>query len=245
MNGLQLNAYWIANYCFDVMTLQAMVAVTIFLMMSFDELWKVSLLVFASWPFAIVAVIYAFSFFAKDAAQGQIIFIVSQLLIMLCVSQLAFNLRMVETIEFIADLALWVLRLLPSFPLVNSMYIEATNTKLLQLRIYTKEHTKGSAKFGNPSPWAVINCTGDIAMQMLQMVGYLLLLVIIEFNGIKRIKAALRARFATHELVKEEVLSTQVNEGFNVQSLNYSVKALDSEELTKIFSDVSFKIGRG
>lgn len=201
MNGLQLNAYWIANYCFDVLTLQPMVAVTIFLMMSFDEQWKVSLIVFASWPFAIVPGIYAFSFFANDAAQGQIIFIVSQLFIMLIVAQLVFSLRLVEKVEFMADLALWVLRLLPSFPMVNSMCIEATNTTLLELRIYTKEHTQGSAKFGNPSPWALINCTGDIAMQMLQMVGYLLLLVIIEFNGIKRIKAALRARFAKHELV--------------------------------------------
>jgi hypothetical protein len=44
-------------------------------------------------------------------------------------------------------------------------------------------------------------------MQISQMVGYLLLLVILEFNGIKRIKAAFRARFAQHELVKEETVS--------------------------------------
>ena len=37
MNGLQLNAYWIANYCFDVLTLQIMVAVTVILMVSFDK----------------------------------------------------------------------------------------------------------------------------------------------------------------------------------------------------------------
>jgi hypothetical protein len=44
-------------------------------------------------------------------------------------------------------------------------------------------------------------------MQILQMLGCLLLLVILEFNGIKRIKAAFRARFAQHKLLKEEIVS--------------------------------------
>lgn len=95
------------------------------------------MVVFATWPFAIVAFVYAFSFFFKNASQAQIFFVVSQLFVMLCLSQITFNLRMVEKFELYADCAMWFFRILPSFPIVNSLYVEASAKALVKLRLYT------------------------------------------------------------------------------------------------------------
>lgn len=68
ISGLQLAAYWIGNYIFDILYLQTLVSATIICFFMFDSTWKVSLIVFATWPFAIVVFLYGFSFFFKNAS---------------------------------------------------------------------------------------------------------------------------------------------------------------------------------
>ena len=80
---------------------------------------------------------------------------------------MVFNLRLISKLEFVADCAMWVLRLLPSYPLVNSLYLESASKSLSELRAFTKAEENGTAKFGESNPWSVFNCIGDLAMQML------------------------------------------------------------------------------
>ena len=65
VHGLRLSSYWFGNYIFDVVFLQLLVGTTQTIFSIFDPIWRVSLFVFAIWPFMTVPVIYGFSFFFK------------------------------------------------------------------------------------------------------------------------------------------------------------------------------------
>jgi hypothetical protein len=79
---------------------------------------------------------------------------------------LVFNLRILSKTEYIADTAMWVMRLFASFPIANSLYVEATSDKLSELRSYTKENDNGTGIFELDGPWSIYNCSGDLAMLM-------------------------------------------------------------------------------
>jgi len=62
---------------------------------------------------------------------------------------------------------MWVSRLIPSYPVINSFYLEATVREKYNLRKFTKEFDHGTAHIGDGNAWSVYNCIGDIAMMML------------------------------------------------------------------------------
>ncbi len=64
------------------------------------------------------------------------------------------------------DCLMWVCRLIPTFPVVNSFYLEATAQDKYELRKFTKEFDNGTAKVGDANVWSVYNCGGDYAMMM-------------------------------------------------------------------------------
>jgi hypothetical protein len=166
ISGLKLASYWIGNYIFDVLILEILVAATIGCFIVFDPIWKASLAVFALWPFSIVMVVYSFSFFFKNTGSVLAFTFTTQLFVMMCCSQLVFNLRILSKTEYIADTAMWVMRLFASFPIANSLYVEATSDKLSELRSYTKENDNGTGIFELDGPWSIYNCSGDLAMLM-------------------------------------------------------------------------------
>ena len=164
VSGLKIASYWIGNYIFDVLILEILVTATILCFVVFDPMWKASLAVFTLWPFTIVMVVYSFSFFFKNIGSTMSFTVTTQLFVMMCCSQLVFNLRILSKTEYIADVTMWVMRLFASFPIVNSLYVEATSVRLSELRSYTKKNDNGTGVHDDDGPWSIYNCTGDLTM---------------------------------------------------------------------------------
>ena len=80
------------------------------------------------------------------------------------------------------DILMWVSRLLPSYPIVNTLYVEASAKTLDGLRVYTKKSDKGTAKFGDGNPWSIYNCMGDLTMQFFQFVLWMVVIAMIELE---------------------------------------------------------------
>jgi len=163
VSGLPLAQYWTGNYLFDVLFLHFIVGSTQTLCVAFDPIWRVSLFVFAIWPFVTVPFIYGCGFFFKNACATQFLTITALLLFMLVLPPMVLGLRIFSTTEFIGDWLQWIFSGFPNFPLVNSLHIEATAKEFFNLRNYTKQEDNGSAKFSSSeNPWAFSNCTGEI-----------------------------------------------------------------------------------
>jgi ABC-2 family transporter protein len=118
VQGLKLSSYWIGNYLFDVLYLHILTGTTQTILTIFDPIWRVSLFVYALWPFMVVPVLYGISFFCKKLDGTQSILIPALLLSLLCFSQLMFLMRIISALEFVGDIAMWILSLIPCFPLV-------------------------------------------------------------------------------------------------------------------------------
>lgn len=65
VQGHRLKSYWIGNYLFDVLYLHVLVGTTQTIFNIFDPIWRVSLFVYAIWPFITVPVLYGLGFFFK------------------------------------------------------------------------------------------------------------------------------------------------------------------------------------
>jgi hypothetical protein len=59
---------------------------------------------------------------------------------MLCVSSIVHSLRQLSETEYVADVLMWIFRLLPSYPIANTLFVEASCRSLFKLRNFTKEH---------------------------------------------------------------------------------------------------------
>lgn len=86
---------------------------------------------------------------------------------MLVLSQIVFSMRILSSFEFLGDCLMWVCRLIPTYPVVNTFYLEAVAAENQNLREFTKEFDNGTAQLGDGNPWSVYNCMGDVAMMML------------------------------------------------------------------------------
>ena len=125
VSGLQLGSYWFGNWLFDTCSMQLLVAATIALFVVFDPTWRVSIAVVFLYPIATVPVIYLGSFFVVNGGSS-IMLIQAMLLVMITMSQTIFTMRLQSLSEYIGDCMMWFFRMFPGFPLVNSLYVEAT-----------------------------------------------------------------------------------------------------------------------
>jgi hypothetical protein len=143
--GLPLASYWFGNYLFDVLTLELMAGATLTLAIMFDPIWRASLVPIVLWPIVSVPFLYGFNFFFDGACQTQYFLITTLLVTMLVLSQLVFSMRILSSFEFLGDCLMWVCRLIPTFPVVNTFYLEAAAAENQSLREFTKEFDNGTA----------------------------------------------------------------------------------------------------
>jgi len=140
-----------------------LVIVTIACFIGFDPFISASIPVFIIWPLAIVPFIYGFAFFFEKAGTAQFFIIFSQIFIMLCITSIVHSLRQLSETEYAADVLMWFCRLLPSYPIANTLFVEASCKTLFELRNYTKDHG-GTAVHNDLSPWHIRNSMGDFMM---------------------------------------------------------------------------------
>jgi len=242
VSGLKLGAFWFGNWLFDACSMLLLVGVTIACYVVFDPIWRVSISVVIIFPIVTVPVIYAYSFFVLQPGVS-VALITAMLFVLLCVSQAVFTSRMQSSSEFIGDCLMWFFRSFPGYPLINSLYIEATAKPLNDLRVYTKSEDNGTAKIGNAISTSIFNVSGDIAMSTFQLVICILLIVTMELEYVKRIKGFCR-RYNFKRRISELEQSPQIElmeNGIVVQDLSYGRRNLDLNKRI-FFKDVSFTI---
>lgn len=138
ISGLSLPSYWTVNYCFDLTRALIITAGTIGLIHVYNlgtaDIWIAML----AYPLAIVPYTYVASFcFSKEgAAQNMTLF--WNLLFAGLLANGVFVLRIVQESEKLGDLLSYLLKIVPSFAIADSLLYSMNREDLNKTRNYTE-----------------------------------------------------------------------------------------------------------
>jgi len=103
--------------------------------------------------------------------------------------------RILSELEFLGDCFMWIFSsLIPCYPIVSTLYLEASAKDVFNLRNYTKINDNGTARTNTDDLWSFSNCGGMLIVSLLQFAAWTLFIYVIELDQIKRIKAFCRRR---------------------------------------------------
>lgn len=174
ISGMQLGAYWAANFIFDLITMEVTAVTTCLLFYYYELPYYSAQISYLLYPFAVLPYTYVMSFcFASEASSQSIVMFVIFMSI-LTLSTAGFVLRSVEGFEEGSDLLHWFFRMVnPSYCLGSSIYLNTSADLLASAR----------AARGIPlsqDQWALINVSGDILCLIFHSIFWPLVLYFIE-----------------------------------------------------------------
>jgi ATP-binding cassette, subfamily A (ABC1), member 3 len=151
ISGVQLGAYWTANFVIDYLRMMFSVAVTLacFAMAGFN--WTSAWVTFCLFPFGTIPFTYVTSFMFSGEASAATVTIFINFASITLVPSLLFYLRWLREIELIADTINMILRCFPAYNLGASIFFNALNENLAEYR----EATDGTGYDISVNPWDI------------------------------------------------------------------------------------------
>jgi ATP-binding cassette, subfamily A (ABC1), member 3 len=184
ISGMQLKAYWVANFLFDSAKFYVTILVTIAIFFGFKMGYEAAWLTYLLLPVAILPFTYvsSFVFTVDSAAQTFTMFL--HFMVICLVSTVVYSLRFAPSLEILGDhMNIW-LRLIPTYCLSQSVYFDSVGEILADFRA----QDFGMGPDLSKDTWHAHNIAGDIMFECGHFVVWSCVLALIETGILKKIK---------------------------------------------------------
>lgn len=130
ISGLNMSAYWISNYIFDICKAYVTVGLIIALLYIFNLNYTHVWILFLLYPWGVIPFTYASSFIFSSELVAQTVTIFTHFVMSGIGSIVVFILRIIPQTEHIGDLLMWVFKICPSFCLTNTIMFASSKSTL-------------------------------------------------------------------------------------------------------------------
>lgn len=231
ITGLNLAAYWAANFFIDLLKLELVVGVAIISFQIAKLKFYTAWIVFLLYPIAVIPFTYVTSFLfgSLSAAQTGTMFMNFGMIVF--GTTLIHYMRWMVEWEAVGDPLHFMLRFLPQYTIGASIYFDAMQADLVEFR----EVTRGNGPDLSLDPWTKENVLGDAVSLLGHFFLWFFILIIIELGFLKTIKGCfdvcvksnINVEFAEYEEdadVEEEVkrIERKDDEEFQICVRNFS-----------------------
>lgn len=164
ISGMQLSSYWCANFVMDFLKMQPLIWSTIFVFQAWSLDYEAAWLTYLLFPLAVLPFTYVTSLlFATDnSAQSYTMFF--NFLIISTISVFVYAFRGTPQLEQTGDNLNLVFKIVPTYGVASSVFIDALGGTLSKLREWSGEDGTGEAL--DPEVWALTNVTMDVIVSL-------------------------------------------------------------------------------
>jgi hypothetical protein len=134
ISGMSLSAYWISNLVFDILKAEIPMAIIIGFLYAFDLGYENVWAVFLMYPVGVVPFTYWTSFIFNSENIAQTVTIFAHFVFAGIGGIVVYILRIIESTYVVGDVLNWVLKIIPSFCLTNSIMFASAGDTLVYLR---------------------------------------------------------------------------------------------------------------
>src|SRR5438105_7962997 len=121
ISGLNMSAYWISNYVFDIckawVTMGLVIALLYIFNLKYDHVW----ILFILYPFGVIPFTYVTSFIFSNELAAQTVTIFIHFVLSGIGGIVVLILRIIPETKSIGDMLVWVFKICPSFCLTNTI----------------------------------------------------------------------------------------------------------------------------
>ena len=121
---MKLLAYWTGNFIFDFFKISVTVASSIIIFEIFKAGFRSALIAYALFPFGILPFTYCMSFIFTVDSAAQTFTMFLHFIVILVLSSMVFAFRFLRKLATLGDQLTWVLRMIPSYELADSVYFD-------------------------------------------------------------------------------------------------------------------------
>lgn len=178
MTGLRLDAYWIGNFLIDWVKLIPPILVMCVGQKLFNLNYLGSVPTFMVYPIGVLPFLYCTSFLFSVESAGQTFTLFFNFLIGLVFPGIIFIVRLNTKLGTLGDIINWILRLIPSYAISESIFFDANG---VQLHLYRKASGKGRPV--SASQLGIENDPADVFMLLGVGIFWTIVLIAIE-NGL-------------------------------------------------------------
>jgi ATP-binding cassette subfamily A (ABC1) protein 3 len=158
LNGMRSSAYWCSKLLTDILKLYTIIGISILMFTLFGYEFESSIVVLALFPWGVLPFTYVISFCFTSPSLAQTMVMVLHFVAILVLSTLVFVLRLTNQLEVIGDRLNYVMRIIPSYSISQSLYFETSGDIIVGYR----ERTDGTGLDLNEDPWHQTNNLFDI-----------------------------------------------------------------------------------
>lgn len=188
VSGMRLSAYWLNNYCFDILKTFVPVLITIGLTYAFNAAYEAVWLAFLLFPFAVIPFTYVTSFMFDTEVGAQISTIFLHFLFMGIAPIVTYTLRVIPSTAHLGDILRWVFCIEPSYCLTQAILISSSGSLLALARQLNASAYEGLTPISQ-DPWSLQNVGGDCIIMGCHFVVWTLVLALIETGAFKRCRS--------------------------------------------------------
>lgn len=170
---MSLTAYWVSNLIFDLIKAIIPSAIVIGLIYAYDLGWDNTWLLFLLYPVGVIPFTYVTSFLFTSENVAQTITIFLHFVFAGIGSIVTFILQIIESTKLAGDILLWVLKIVPSFCLTNTILFDSSKATLFLRRPELKKD----------SDWDVTLLGGNVLLLCIHFIFWCFVLLLIELGA--------------------------------------------------------------
>jgi ATP-binding cassette subfamily A (ABC1) protein 3 len=170
---MSLTAYWISNLIFDLFKGMIPSAIVIGLIYAYNLEWDNTWLLFILYPIGVIPFTYVSSFLFSSENVAQTITIFLHFVFGGIGAIIVFVLRLIESTWEAGDILQWVLRIIPSFCLTDTIMFDSSKARTFLLRPELKKD----------SDWDITLLGGNVLILCLHFIVWLFVLFLIELGA--------------------------------------------------------------
>lgn len=171
ISGMNLSAYWISTYIFDILKTEIPMIIAIGLMYAYGLDYENVWVLFILFPFGVIPFTYAMSFLFSKENTAQTFTIFLHFIFAGIGGIIVFILKLISSTEKVGDLLNWIFKLIPSFCLTNSIMFASSKDILLMARPDISSND-----------FAPSNMGGDVAFNIIHFIIWTILIFILEIG---------------------------------------------------------------
>jgi ATP-binding cassette subfamily A (ABC1) protein 3 len=174
ISGLNLSAYWVSNLIFDMVKGTIPAAIVIGLMYAFELQYDNVWILFLIFPFGVIPFTYVSSFLFTSENIAQTVTIFMHFVIAGIGAIVAGILRIIPSTYEVGDILVWVLKILPSYNLTNSIMYASMKNQLGLVRPELKMDDMDLDAIG-----------GDVLLNCIHGIFWIIILILIEARALR------------------------------------------------------------
>ena len=136
------SAYWCSKILVDILKLYTIIGVSILIFTLFGYQFESSIVVLALFPWGVLPFTYVMSFCFTSPSLAQTLVMILHFAAILIMSTMVFVLRLTNQLEVIGDQLNYIMRIIPSYSISQSLYFETSGDIIVGYR----ERTDGKGE---------------------------------------------------------------------------------------------------